>query len=226
MPLQISASTGDPLYFSEIRNEFGTGVGTNLLAYLGKGGVTGTAPLKILDFLGKYAPYSSTGWTDGQWIYGWIYGGGGYTSVNDYHYYGMNSVTGGEHIGAASPPGTATPYSVYSYPFGAAGSGNSLYTGSTTTSVVGIFDLYYMFHQNPGSTGDASYAIGSYLIINGNVPGTWWTSVTANGVTKNRSAASSTSGTYNSGLGVTYWFWSGTNLFSFDGTGSFSIAIS
>lgn len=55
MTLQASANSANPLTLSEIRTEFGTGVGSTLLAYVGKGGAPGSAPLRILDFLGRSA---------------------------------------------------------------------------------------------------------------------------------------------------------------------------
>lgn len=159
----------------------------------------------------SWIPFYTNSWTSGSSQAVFVYGGGGYTRTDTDIYYGVNTITsmsnyyypGMNPASGAGSPGT-----------------NNVYSGNT---ILGIFDWETLRVQNPGGTGNYDYFPGSYLVFSGNVTGSWWNSVTANGVTKNRTAATVTTGTYNSGYDVTYWNWA-SSIFSFPSSGAFTIS--
>jgi hypothetical protein len=160
----------------------------------------------------SWIPFYTNSWTSGSSSQVYVYGGGGYTRTDTDIYYGVNTITSMSNFyypGLDPAAGTGGP----------AGS-NVGYSGNT---VLGIFDYRTLRTQNPYGTGNYDYYPGSYLVFSGNVTGTFWNTVTANGVSKNRTAAVATSGTYNSGYDVTYWYWA-SSTFSFPSSGTFTVA--
>jgi len=155
----------------------------------------------------SWVPFYTNSWTSGSSSQVYVYGGGGFTRTDTDIYYGVNESF--FYPGLNPAAGTGGP----------AGS-NVGYSGNT---VLGIFDYRTLRTQSPYGSTNYDYFVGSYLVFSGNVTGTFWNSVTANGVTKNRTAAVATSGTYNSGYDVTIWYWA-SSIFSFPSSGTFTVA--
>lgn len=76
---------------------------------------------------------------------------------------------------------------------------NTITVGATTYTVRGVYDIWF---------GDLTSGSGGYFVfaVNGNNTGTWWSTITVNGVTFSRTADAVTpNGTYSASDGLTYW---------------------
>lgn len=195
--LQSSA----PIKLSEVKTEFGGG--QTQLGYNRGGGYVANhsnntaiptgPPIKLLDFLGGSKNFNSSGGTN--WTSGEYYSG---TEA----YFGVNTglFPGGGFLNSLGTRGSY--YQV----------GRS-YSNTTSSNIDGVIDW------SDSDTG----AYGVWVVISGNVTGSWWTSITANGTTLNRSAADVTNGTYPGGSYTqTYWTWTSA-AFGFGSATNFSI---
>lgn len=195
MALQTSASVGDPLLMSEARTEFGQAGTVFLSGYkIGSGNVANhennyTSPAAIptsgtiflKNLLGSDKDFESNSWTKGSAL---NYSTTCFTSFT----FSQNIRTYG-YVGVGATYGTKGSIDVV-------GLSKSSTGQATTVEVKDYIDI----------TNGVYYANNAYIYFTGDVRGTWFTSVTVNGTTKNRSAATTTSGTYTGSQ--TYWLWS------------------
>lgn len=103
--------------------------------------------------------------------------------------------------------------------FGTFGSVDVVGTSKSSTAqatIEGIYD-YWAGYITPTLQH-------SKVVFQGSVTGTWWTSITVNGVTKTRTSASTATGTVAGSY--TYWMFTGTgNHFSFSGSGTYTVTL-
>lgn len=197
--LQSSA----PINLSEVKTEFGGGQ-TQSYYRRGNGAVANhsnniaiptSLPIDLLDFLGGSKNFNSAGGT--TWT-------SAESNVGTDTYFGVNRglFPGGGFLNSLGTRGSY--YQV----------GKS-YSDTTTTNIDGVIDYVDNY------TG----AYGVWVIMSGDVRGTWWTSITANGTTLNRSAADATNGIYPGGSYTqTYWTWT-SGAFGFGSATNFSIQL-
>jgi hypothetical protein len=223
-------TTSAPLKLSDIKTQFGGAStlygyrrGGGLVAsHAENAGISTTNP-HILQFLGAGQNFESAGgatpWTKGTMTGGAASGGGGYTLVVVDTYAGVNQSGFWVGFTGGAPASGDVVGSYYNV-------GQS-YSSTAVAALNGAYDWVQQQTQYPTATVTQT-GIASLITFSGNVTGTWWTSVTVNGVNKTRSSASNTSGTYYSATNATVWFWYGGtyfNLGSLSDGASFNIVV-
>ena len=205
MSLQTSASAANPLTINELKTEF-TGPTPSKLSdyYVGAGyvanhennsSIPSSGRINILNFLGADVDFESNTYTDGQYIIDQ-----GTTTGLPFPDYVYSGVCTNIDFGSS---------------WGTMGSINLIGKSKSATTQVTIEEIFD-FTDTFSSWGQFG--------VTGNHTGTWWTSITANGVTKNRSAADFPSGQYFSPEDITVWLWTGS-VFGFDGAGTFTVRV-
>lgn len=98
--------------------------------------------------------------------------------------------------------------------------GNGQFTISGTT-----YTLRAFFDRTSSPPSPASH-VGSFFGVLGNKVGTWWTTVTANSVTYNRTTNFiNPTGTYNSASNMTYWQTNNGSAFNLGDATNYGIII-
>jgi hypothetical protein len=218
--------TSGTIKLSEIKTEFGGAStlygyrrGGGLVAsHSNNSGISASAP-QIRQFLGASNDFSSAGGsTYTSDTYDIAVANGYYTEFYD-PLYTIYTVAGVSDGGEGYPNQAIGTFGSYA----TVGTSKS---STSTTSIVGIFDYY---QDDMVTYNSRAYTLQfSAIYFSGN-PGAFWTSVTANGLTKYRSNCTNTSGDYFSGVNVTrfawitpYWDW---NFTANGGINNFSIVI-
>jgi len=197
--------TSGTIKLSEIKTEFG-GAST-LYGYIRGGGlvashsnnsgISASAP-QIRQFLGASNGFSSAGgstWTSSE--YDIPVANGLYSEYGFEPYYDIYTVAGVSDGGQGYPNQAIGTFGSYA----TVGTSKS---STSTTNIVGIFDYY---QDDMTTYNSRAYTLQfSAIYFSGN-PGAFWTSVTANGLTKYRSNCTNTSGDYFSALNLTRFSW-------------------
>ena len=201
--LQATANSSNPLSLSEVKTEFGGGQpltgyrrGAGYVAsHSNNTSVPTSGTINLLNFLGASKGFNSAGGT--TWT-------AGEYNVGYDTYQGVNT---GYFPGAGFLNSLGTRGSYYQV-------GKS-YSDTTNTNIDGVYD----YTDNYGG------GYSAWVVMSGNVTGSWWTSITVNGTTLNRSAADVPNGTYPGGSYTqTYWTWT-SNYFGPNGSGNVTVEI-